>query len=135
MTQENANKKILVVDDDPDFLMQHEALLKRAGYQVVTAPGKTEAVTMLDEVRPDLAVVDVMMENADDGFTLCHHIKKQMPQTPVVMVTSVNDETRHGFTTSLEEHREWIKADAFLAKPIRFEQLTRELDRLLGVTH
>jgi len=135
MTQDNSNKKILVVDDDPDFLVQHEALLKRAGYQVVTAPGKTEAEAMLDEVQPDLAVVDVMMENADDGFTLCYHIKKKMPQTPVVMVTSVNDETRHGFNTSIEEQREWIKADALLAKPIRFEQLTRELDRLLGVTH
>jgi CheY-like chemotaxis protein len=84
-------------------------------------------------MRPDIAVVDVMMENPDAGFVLCHRIRKKDPSIPVILVTSVNSETGMDFDLSTEEDRVWIKADAMLAKPIRFEQLLGEIDRLLAV--
>jgi hypothetical protein len=53
----------------------------------------------------------------------------------VILVTSVNSETGLGFGMATEEERSWIQADAMLAKPIRFEQLKSEIDRLLQARH
>ncbi len=123
---------VLVVDDDPDFLIQQRHYLEAAGYQVVAAEGETEAEKVLTEVTPDLVVVDLMMEQADGGFSLSHAIRKQHPTMPIIMVSSVNNETGLGFETSSEGAKSWIKADVLLSKPIRFEQLQHEIDRLLG---
>ena len=73
-----------------------------------------------------------MMENPDAGFVLCHHIRKKHPTLPVLLVTSVNSETGLDFDMAGEEDRAWIKADALLSKPIRFEQLRGAIDRLLA---
>jgi CheY-like chemotaxis protein len=126
-------KTVLLVDDDPDFLYQQKCQLEAAGLSVVSAENERQAETILDESAPDLAVVDLMMENVDGGFTLCYHIKKKYPHVPVILVTSVNNETGLYFDAGDPEQRDWIKADAFLSKPIRFEQLKKEVDRLLGV--
>jgi CheY-like chemotaxis protein len=62
---------------------------------------------------------------------LCYRIKKQDPTIPVIMVTSVTSETGLDFDATTKEERSWIKADALLDKPVRFEQLQREMNRLL----
>jgi len=122
--------RVLVVDDDPDFLEQMRIMLEGAGHEVVDASGVDEAMEMLEEQVPDLAVLDLMMENTDDGFVLAHRIKSAHPDLPVVLVTAVTRETGMEFDLS-REGGGWIKADAILAKPIRFEQLRREIERLL----
>ena len=78
-----------------------------------------------------MAIVDLMMENFDDGFRLCYKIKKADKNIPVILVTGVAGETGMDFDASTNEERSWIKADVVLDKPIRFEQLKREMDRLL----
>ena len=124
---------VLLVDDDEDFLFQQRVQLQDAGFEVVAAQGQAQAEKVLANRRPDVAVVDVMMENPDAGFVLCHHIRKNDPSFPVILVTSVNSETGMDFDMATEEDRAWIKADALLSKPIRFEQLLGEIDRLLAV--
>lgn len=131
MTTQKTKKTILVVDDDVDFLMQMKINLEGAGYNVVTAEGKHQAETLLASSHPDLAIVDLMMEHFDDGFSLAYHIKKQDADLPIIIVTAVTSETGLEFDAATEEERAWIKADAFLAKPIRFEQLLREIKKLL----
>lgn len=128
------NQTILVVDDDTDFLFQMETMLKRAGYNVVTAGGQREAEEKLRGLRPDLAVVDLMMEHTDGGFALSYHIKKKDPSIPVILVTAVTAETGMEFDAATDEEQSWVKADALLSKPVRFEQLEREMRRLLGGT-
>jgi CheY-like chemotaxis protein len=123
---------VLLVDDDSDFLFQQRLQLEAAGFQVVAAEGQVKAAEILAQQRPDLAVVDVMMEDPDAGFMLCHRIRKKDPSIPIILVTSVNSETGLDFDMATEEERSWIKADALLAKPIRFEQLKGEIDRLLA---
>ncbi len=125
-------KTVLLVDDDSDFLFQQRLQLEAAGFQVLSAADSTEAVRLLEQQRPDIAVLDVMMERPDAGFTLCHHIRRRDPSIPVILVTSVSSETGMEFDLASEPARSWIQADALLAKPVRFEQLRRELDRLLG---
>lgn len=124
-------KRILVVDDDPDFLFQHRVHLEAAGYDVIEADGKEKARQVLASKKFDLAVVDLMMEEVDAGFTLCYEIKKKDPSIPVIIVTAVTSETGLEFDASTQEERSWIKADGMLAKPVRFEQLLREVNRLL----
>ncbi|MGQ9649896.1 MAG: response regulator [Phycisphaerae bacterium] len=127
----DTKKTILLVDDDPDFLMQEEIALKAGGYDVLTADSRNRAEEIIARIRPDAAIVDVMMEDTDAGFMLCYHIKKKDPTIPVIMVTSVTGETGLDFDAATDEEKSWIKADAFLAKPIRIEQLEAELKRLL----
>ena len=124
---------VLLVDDDPDFRFQQKHWLKNAGFDVVEAASEAEAQTLLNNGQFHIAVLDLMMDNPDGGFTLAYQIKKRWPNMPVIMVSSVNAETGLQFGTDTEAARSWIKADAFLSKPIRLEQLSREIDRLLGV--
>jgi len=133
MTTEPTPAHILLVDDDEDFLYQHKIQLEHAGYRVTTAAGRAEAESLLDGDRPDLAILDLMMEQHDDGFVLSHHLRRKLPGLPVILVTAVTAETGIRFAPTSAAERAWVGADAFLAKPIRFEQLRREVERLLKV--
>jgi two-component system, OmpR family, response regulator len=128
----NATIKILLVDDDEDFLFQHRIQLENAGFAVTTASTRAAAEELAASVHPDLAILDLMMEQHDDGFVLSHHLKRMFPGLPVILVTAVTSETGLNFNPSSPTERAWVGADAVLAKPIRFEQLRREVDRLLG---
>ncbi|HQL55569.1 MAG TPA: response regulator, partial [Phycisphaerae bacterium] len=79
----------------------------------------------------DLVLVDLMMEDPDAGFSLCYHVKRLDPAIPVIVVTAVSGTTGLSFDAETDEERAWIKADSVLAKPVRFEQLQREMQRLL----
>jgi len=125
------NKTILVVDDDSDYLLQLRMRLEAAGYEVITADGQQGALDVLEKRMPDLAVVDLMMEHPDSGFVVCHHIKKRDPAVPVILVTGLTSETGMEFDAETDEERSWVKADVVLDKPIRFEQLQREMERLM----
>ncbi len=126
---------IMVVDDDIDFLMQMSLQLEARGYEVVTLESAAGARQRLAEFKPDLMLVDLMLEEPDAGFSLCYHVKKNHPEIPVIMITAVGSTTGMTFDAETDEERSWIKADAMLAKPVRFEQLERELRRLLKDTH
>jgi len=122
---------ILLVDDDVDYLTQTRVQLEAAGFEVVTAESVEAARAVLADKAPDAAVVDLMMDNFDDGFRLCREIKRVDRSIPVILVTGVAAETGMTFDATTKEERAWIAADAVLDKPIRFEQLRREIDRLL----
>lgn len=133
MERTEPRTKILIVDDDEDFLFQHRVQLENAGFEVQTAGNRAQAEQLVESFTPDLAILDLMMENHDDGFVLSHHLKRRFPTMPIVMVTAVTSETGLVFDPSSAAERAWVGADALLAKPIRFEQLRREMDRLLAV--
>ncbi len=122
---------VLLVDDDEDFQLQQKMLLEEAGHTVVQAYNSDEARDVLGTTTPDLAIVDLMMEHADAGFILCRDIKRAHPDLPVILLTGVRSDTGIDFDAATDEERSWVKADAFLSKPVRFEQLQRELERLV----
>jgi CheY-like chemotaxis protein len=122
----------MVVDDDPDLLEQMCETMTRDGFQVVAAAGHDEASEKLLSVRPDLAIVDLMMERSDSGFALCHELKTLDPRTPVIILTAVASVTGLQFGSSDARARRWTRADALLDKPIRPELLLHEVRRLLG---
>jgi CheY-like chemotaxis protein len=124
-------RTILVVDDDEDFRLQTEMQLRALGFEVVAVNGEDQADEVLRDLSPDLAVVDLMMERMDGGFALSYRLKKRQPPVPVILVTGVTAETGLDFSETTDAERAWIKADAMLSKPVRFEQLRREIERLL----
>ena len=128
----NEMKTVLIVDDDDDFLLQQEIYLKKAGFTVRTATGRKQAEQLAAKEHIDCAVIDLMMEEVDGGFVLAHHLKTAQPDLPVIMVTAVTSETGLNFGAMSEGEKKWIKADVVLAKPIRYEQLIREIRRLLA---
>ncbi len=124
-------KKILVVDDDLDLLEQMTAILTAAGYEVVSAEGRAAAEEVLLKTRPDLAILDLMMEEKDSGFVLSYQIKKLYPDTPVIMLTAVVGTTGVSFATQQSDAQSWTKVDKLMDKPVRPEQLKAEVRRLL----
>jgi two-component system, OmpR family, response regulator len=125
------NYTILLVDDDQDYLFQLQSKIKNFGYQTITADGQRDAEVLLEKVRPDLAILDLMMENEDSGFILCYKMKKKYPDLPIIIATGVAAETGISFDINDENNRKWIKADRFLDKGIRTERLREEIENLL----
>jgi len=126
-----ALKKLLVVDDDPDILEQLGHVLKANGYEVTTSDSAANAEESLISFQPDLAIVDLMMEQMDSGFVLCHQIKNLYPNTPIIMLTAVRAATGLGFDAKSPEAKSWIKADCILDKPVRAEELLNSVRKLL----
>ena len=125
-------KKILVVDDDPDIVDQVTMILKQDGHEVHTAGTQDEAEEILLSLKPDLAILDLMMEEKDTGFVLCHRIKKLYPNTPVMMVTAVKAATGLSFAADSALQQSWLKADLLVDKPIRAEVLRNDVNGLLN---
>lgn len=124
---------ILVADDDPDYLFQTVFNLERVGYKTIAVESQVEAESVIDKFRPDLAIFDLMMENDDSGFTLCYKIKRKYPDVPVILATAVSRETGMSFSLDSEVEKSWIKADRYLEKGIRPEELDQEVMKLLKI--
>lgn len=122
---------ILVADDDPDYLFQTVNNLGKAGYRTVAVESQSEAESVISKFRPDLAIFDLMMENDDSGFVLCYKIKKKYPDVPVILATAVSRETGMSFSLDSEKDKAWIRADRYLEKGLRAEELDREVMKLL----
>ncbi len=124
-------KTILLVDDDADYLFQLQHNIKKFGFNVVTAESQKAAEELLEDFRPDLAIYDLMMENDDSGFILSYKTRQKYPGVPIIIATAVASETGISFDLQSESERKWIKADLYLEKGIRSDQLHREINKLL----
>ena len=123
---------ILLVDDDPDFRMKTKLALQNSGFLVTEAEGEQQAYEQARRKTFDIAIVDLIMENSDSGFTLCYHLKKDYPNMPLILLSSSSSDMDIEFSMESAGERSWIKADMLLNKPIRFEQLLYAVQRLLG---
>lgn len=124
------NFNILLVDGDPVYTGEVGGQLKADGCTVTVVESFADAEKALAAGKFDVVITDLVMEKADSGFTLAYHIKKNAPDTAVIIASDVN--SRHGvkFSVESEAERAWIKAEAFLDKPYRYEQLKTILERL-----
>jgi DNA-binding response OmpR family regulator len=126
-------KRVLIVDDDVDYLTQMEIQVKKLGFDVITADTQKEGEEIISREKVDLAIIDLMMENKDSGFILCYKMKKMNPGMPVIIASAVTAETGLNFGVETEADRSWIKADTFIEKGIRPDQLEREINKLLKI--
>jgi two-component system, NtrC family, sensor kinase len=128
--------KVLVVDDDPDFLEQHRLMLAGMGFDVVTAERSDEALEVSNREIPDAFVLDLMMERTDSGARLARALRRdpRFRHAPIVMLTSVVDQTGFEFSRNPREVLEWIRADAWFNKPAPVAELATTIRRLLAGT-
>ncbi|MBS3818951.1 response regulator transcription factor [bacterium] len=132
---EKAKAKILVIDDDPDFRDAVTPILHSASYEVVTAANPKEAKEKIFSEKPDLILLDIMMDSLFDGFSLCHNIKsskeyKEFNNTPIIFVSAVKEKTGSRFQFKQEEQG-LAGPDDYIDKPIKPDDLVSRIERLL----
>ena len=103
------------------------------GFNVITAENQKEAEIMIENTKPDLAIFDLMMEKDDSGFILCYKMKRKHPNVPIILATAVASETGIAFGVDTDSDKKWIKADLYLEKGIRKDQLHKEINKLLKI--
>ncbi len=131
--KDKMNKTILIVDDDVDYANQLKIQVESFGFNTIIADGQKEGEEIIENTKPDLAIVDLMMENKDSGFILSYKMKNKYPDVPIILATAVTADTGMVFSLDTDDERKWIKADLYLEKGIRSDQLHREINKLLKV--
>ncbi len=121
--------KILVVDDDPDFVEFARVVLEREGHTIVSAAGGGEALDKIVGDTPDLIILDVIMDTVLDGLSVAQELgdRPDYRNIPIIMVTSIaNSDYAELFPTD-----EYVHLDTFLTKPVAPERMVKEVNRLL----
>lgn len=120
--------RILVIDDDPDITFAVSLFLKKEGHEVRTAASRDAGMQALAEYKPDLMILDVMMEQPDDGIAMAQELRRTGHALPIIMLTSVGRVT--GMTFDRDD--DLVPVDAFFEKPARPEVLLAKIGELLA---
>ncbi len=125
-------KRILLVDDEPDFCAIVQGDLEKEGFAVEVAYDGVEGLAKIRDNPPDVVVLDVMMPEMD-GYAVCKKIKQdpQLKEIPVVMLTAVASHvssTRYSHYDGMS-----MDADDYLPKPASAEEITSSVKRLIGM--
>lgn len=121
--------KILVVDDDPDFVEYTRIVLESQGYEVQTAATAEQALRMMRQDKPDVALLDVMMSYVLDGLNLTRQMRDdpELRNIPVIMISAIVSREEAGvFPTD-----EYLAVDAFMTKPVEPADLLQQIAALI----
>jgi len=119
--------KILVVDDDPDITFAVSLYLKREQYDVRTAASRAEGMEAVTAFSPDLIILDVMMEQPDDGIAMAQDLRRAGSTIPIIMLTSVGQVTG----MSYGRDSDLVPVEVFFEKPVRPDDLLKAVEGLL----
>jgi len=123
-------RKILLVDDDPDFVDATRTVLETKSYEVIVAKNGDEGLEKAREESPDLILLDIIMP-VEDGFTAAEQLKKdpQLSNIPVIMLTSFSSK---GQTTDIPRGRGFsLEAEDYIEKPVSPEELLSRVQQYL----
>ena len=125
---------ILIVDDDTDLLRAQEVFLAGNGHEVVTATSMKEGLERIEDTKPDLVLVDLMMEHYDSGLVFCKKMRDDphLSDVPILMQTAAAKEVGFTFDASDPKAKEWMKVDEVLTKPVPLDHLLGTVDRYLS---
>ncbi|MCK5097435.1 MAG: response regulator [Desulfobacteraceae bacterium] len=129
---ENKSMKIAIIDDNTDYLFTMKTFLSRNGYEVVTAPDGKKGMDIIREEKPDLVMLDVMMETTFSGFEVCRQVRNDaaLKKTPIIGITGMADEI--GVKLNKDDDSEYFSPDAFFDKPVDKEALLKTIQDLLS---
>jgi CheY-like chemotaxis protein len=124
--------KILLVDDDVDFIDLNKAVLENHGFEVTAAFSGKEGLDKVRFEEPDLVVLDLMLEKHDTGFAFAKALKgdPRYKKIPVLLLTSVAETTGYDFSQDLDGY--WMKTDDYASKPLFPEELIKRIGSLLA---
>lgn len=130
------SKKILVVDDDKDVTEAMKIALEANGYEVDIASSGKEGLEKVKTFRPDLVLLDIMMDTITDGLHFSYTIKdgsnpeyKEFANIPIIMVSSI--ESKQGIRIDKLADSDFIKAEHFLRKPVNPDTLIQKIKEVL----
>jgi len=123
--------KILLADDDPDFIEINRTILETVGFDVDEAYTSAEAIHKIRENDYSLLVLDLIMDEKDSGFTIAYTVRdeERTRNLPILMLTSA--EQRTGFTFQFDKDKEWMKVDDYATKPLKPAELIGKVQHLL----
>jgi CheY-like chemotaxis protein len=129
-------KRILIIDDDPDQRLVVRLPLEAAGYDVKEATNSEEGRKMVLETKPDLIVLDVMMDSTTAGFQLALELHnrdaksefKEIRNTPIIMLTAIHSTTPLRFAPD----EDYLPVQTFLEKPVDPELLLTKVRGFIG---
>jgi CheY-like chemotaxis protein len=123
--------KIVIVDDNTDFLFTMETFLQRNGFEVLTADDGQKGLEMIRKEQPDLILLDIMMETLFSGFEVCKQLRSddELKDIPIIGISAMRDELDVGF-------RQWpdydyFSPDEFLDKPIDKQRLLQLIPEVI----
>lgn len=125
-------KRILIIDDDPDIIEAMKIILGNQGYAIDSAKDGSKGIEQIKATKPDLIILDVMMNTTSEGFILSRELKKdpKHKHIPILMVTSVKEKTGIDFETAAGDET-WLPVEGFLNKPVKPEVLLDKVRTLL----
>ena len=126
-------KKILIIDDDIDLVEALRLTLENEGFTVVDAQDGKKGFEKIKSEKPDLILLDVMMETQDEGFHVAYQIRKDKETTdlPIIMLTAVGQET--GFSFDKDKDEDFLPVNEFIEKPINPDTLIEIVKTQLGL--
>jgi len=132
-------KKILIIDDDPDIVEAMRMVLEAQDFEVHSAINGTEGLSKVKQVRPDLIILDVMMDQLTEGFQVSYALKNASPgseygpfaKIPILMMTAIGREMHMKF--SPESDGAYLPVQAFLEKPVQPKLLIEKVKMLLAM--
>ena len=117
---------IAVIDDDADILDASTLVLEAKNHSVITANNPTDGYNIVVNQHPDLIILDVMMNEPDDGFVLAQKFRKNNIATPIIMYTSISKAIGVDYGIN-----ELVPVDEFVEKPISPKELVEKVEKLL----
>jgi CheY-like chemotaxis protein len=128
--------KILIIDDDPDMVLAAQMTLEAAGHEIFAAASGTEGLKKIKEVRPDLIILDVMMDTTTEGFHVSLQLRspdaaseyKEFKDIPIIMLTAIHTTTPLRFGPE----QDYLPVDVFLDKPLDPDVLLAKVEELLA---
>jgi len=121
-------KRVLMIDDDQEFVEAITNILDAKGYDVVSANDGKEGVAKAKKEKPDIILLDVMMTTKSEGFDVAREMHKDanLKETPVVMLTGIKKEMNLPF--GFEPDEDWLPVKAVLEKPVKPEVLLKTIE-------
>jgi CheY-like chemotaxis protein len=128
--------KILIIEDDPDFIESMRLILEANSHDVEFAQSGEAGLEAVKKFEPDLIVLDVMMETETAGFHVVYQLRNADPSSeyakylkvPILMVTSIGEKT--GMLFNPKDDEEFLPVDDFVEKPIRPDHLIAKVKQL-----
>ena len=121
-------KKVLIIDDDVEYVDAMTNLLDARGFTVASAHNGKDGVAAAKASRPDLVILDVMMTSTSEGFDVARefHDDADLKEVPIIMITGVRKEMNLPF--AFEPDSEWLPVKALLEKPVKPEVLLKTIE-------
>ena len=128
----NKPLKIVIIDDNPDFLFTMETFLTRNGFNVETASDGSKGIDLVREHRPGLILLDVMMETTYSGFEVCRQVRNdpELREIPIIGISGMAEEL--GVKFDSYEDAEYFSPDVFFDKPVDKGALLEKINDLIS---